>query len=173
MWCHGLGHAFPLCCQIRSECWWRLWAPGSSFQQKQEVRIGVFLLLPGCRSPPSWSYMVPNSNHVCLRPLDPDALPAWLLWRSLKSFLTTFDLRKHLVPPSCHCYLNPQFLSMSLGKSGKAIPRPIRSPQTHPSLSALSFKVRQTIEVIGGSTVAGHLESKFISWYSSCHRLMK
>lgn len=69
---------------------------------------------------------------------------------SLKSFLTTFDRRKHPVPPCCHCYLNPLFFSMSTGKRRKVIPHPIRSLRTHPSLSARSFKLRRTIDVIGG-----------------------
>lgn len=57
-------------------CWWGRQANGSHFQQKQEVRIGGFLLPGPLLS--FKSYMEPNSNHVCSCPVDLWAQPSWL-----------------------------------------------------------------------------------------------
>lgn len=78
MGCPVHEHAYPLAAfpEHCALCWWGRRARRSSFQQKQEVRIGGFLL-PGPFFPPE-TYTELNSKHVCSHPVDVHTQPARL-----------------------------------------------------------------------------------------------
>lgn len=102
-------------------------------------------------------------------------LTGWLLGKRLSLFLTTFDRRKHSVPPSCHCYLSPPVfvgLFVSVGKTGKwFLFLSSLHGHTPPCQSFRSKLARRSMWLGKYSSLSPG--PKVISWYSSCHRLTR
>lgn len=131
-------------------CWWARRALRSRFQQKQEVRIGGFLL-PGPFFPPgpTWS----QTQTMCVLTLWTSAYsrPGWPVGKCcglLNNVWSQETFSPSLLPllfesPLCITPLG------SLGESGKWF-LSVSGLQRHsPPPLELSFKVRHTMDVIG------------------------
>lgn len=134
-----------------SLCWWGRRAHRSRFQQKQEVRIGRFLL-PGPFFPPGPTQS--QTQTMCVLTLWTSAYSqlGWLVGKCcglLNNMWSQETFSPSLVPLLFESLLCVTPLG-SLGESGKRF-LSVSGLQRHtpPSRLELSFKVRHTMDVIG------------------------
>lgn len=132
-------------------CWWARRALGSPFQQKQEVRIGGFLL-PGPFFPPSPTQS--QTQTMCARTLWTSAYsrPGWLVGKYCGRLNNMWS--QETFSPSLLPLLFESLLCITpLGSLGKVVSDSSlclvsKDPPPRPS-SELSFRVRHTMDVIG------------------------
>lgn len=175
--CDGLPRAWTCCPLLPGEhctlCWWARRALRSRFQQKQEVRIGGFLL-PGPFFPPGPTQS--QTQTMCVLTLWTSAYnrPGWLVGKCcgrLNNMRSQETFSPSLLPLLFESLLCVTPLR-SLGESGKWF-LSVSGLQRH-SPPPWSFHWRLGTRWMWlGKYSSLSPGPKVISWYSSCHWLTR